>query len=315
MAYEILVDDTLNHQKIILRNTETKFEAEVFAFGAILNAFRFPFENTIINIVAAFSSPEQAKEDLKPFFRSAKLSPYACRLNYGKYSFHGKEFQVEKNYLGPHGMHGLLYDAIFEIKESITDQESASIILTHHYDGSDNGFPWEFDLEVEYRLSEGNMLTVKTSVSHTNPFAIPYMDGWHPYFSLDTSIDECYLQFDSSELVEFNETLIPTGKMLPYEKFRTKTYMDGISLDNCFVLDQSNTQPKAVLTSEKLKLTILPESSYPYFQIYTPDDRKSIALECLSGAPDCFNNHLGLKMIDPNETASFVTHYVPEVIG
>jgi aldose 1-epimerase len=314
MAYEILVNDTMNHQVITLRNTDTKHEVEVYSFGAILNAFRFPFENTIINIIAAFTSPEEAKQTITPLFRSAKLSPFVCRLNNGKYHFHGKEFQIEKFYLKQHALHALLYDATFEIKESITDQESAAIKLHHHYDGSDNGYPWEFDLEVEFKLSEGNMLSVKSTVSHTNEFAIPYADGWHHYFSLDTSIDECYLQFDSNTMMEFDAGLIPTGKMLHDDRFSNKAYMNGVFLDNCFVLDQSKSQPKAILSSEKLKVTIMPESSYPYFQIYTPDDRKSIALECISGAPDCFNNKIGLKMINPNETMSFVTHYIPEIL-
>jgi aldose 1-epimerase len=186
--------------------------------------------------------------------------------------------------------------------------------LHHHYDGSDNGYPWEFDLEVEYKLSDGNVLSLTSSVSHTNEFAIPYADGWHPYFSLDTSIDECYLQFNSNTMLEFDDGLIPTGNMINDERFSHKTYMKDVILDNCFVLNQSGSQSKAVLSSEKLKLTIIPESLYPFFQIYTPADRKSIALECISGAPDCFNNGIGLTMIAPNETISFVTHYIPEVI-
>lgn len=314
MAYEILADDTLNYPVITLRNTETKHEVEVYSFGALLNAFRFPFENTIINIIAAYTSPEEAKQTIVPLFRSAKLSPFVCRMKNGRYHFHGKEFRIEKFYMKEHALHALLFDTVFEIKESRTDQESAAIVLHHHYDGSDNGYPWEFDLEVEYRLSEGNMLTVKSTVNHTNEFAIPYADGWHPYFSLDTSIDECYLHFDSNAMMEFDEGLIPTGRMLEDKRFSSKAYMKDVFLDNCFVLDQSLSQPKAVLSSEKLKVTILPDASYPYFQIYTPDDRKSIALECISGAPDCFNNGIGLKMIEPNESVSFTTHYIPAII-
>jgi aldose 1-epimerase len=315
MAYEILVNDSLNHQIITLRNTDTKHEVEVYSFGAILNAFRFPFHNSVINVIAAFSSPEEAKQTITPLFRSAKLSPFVCRLNNGKYHFHGKEFQIEKFYLKQHALHALLYDATFEITESVTDQESAAIKLHHHYDGSDKGYPWQFDLEVLFKLSDGNLLSVTSTVTHTNEFAIPYADGWHHYFSLDTSIDECYLQIDTDTMIEFDEGLIPTGKMLDDDRFSSKAYMDGVFLDNCFVLDQSTSQPKAVLSSEKLKLTIMPEASYPYFQIYTPDDRKSIALECISGAPDCFNNNIGLKMIDPNESVSFTTHYIPEIIS
>jgi aldose 1-epimerase len=314
MAYEILVDDSLNYSVITLRNTDTKHEVDIYSFGALLNAFRFPFENTVINIIAAFTSPEEAKQTIVPLFRSAKLSPFVCRMKNGEYEFHEKTFKIEKYYMKEHALHALLYDAVFEIKESRTEQESAAIVLRHHYDGSDNGYPWEFDLEIEYKLSEGNMLSIKSTVNHSNEFAIPYADGWHTYFSLDTSIDECYLQFDSNTMIEFDEGLIPTGNMLNDERFSSKAYMKDIFLDNCFVLDRSRSQPQAVLSSEKLKVTIMPESSYPYFQIYTPDDRKSIALECISGAPDCFNNKLGLRMIEPNETISFITHYIPEII-
>jgi aldose 1-epimerase len=168
---------------------------------------------------------------------------------------------------------------------------------------------------VEWRLSEGNILSCKTTVSHTNEFPIPYADGWHPYFSLDTSVDECYLQFNSREIVEFDEALIPTGKIIADERFNSKNYLAGVKLDNCFVLDGSVTQPKAVLSSEKLKLAIIPDQAYPYLQVYTPDDRRSIAIENLSALPDCFNNGIGLKMIGPNETVSFATHYHPEIIA
>jgi aldose 1-epimerase len=314
MPFEILVTEAVNYSVITLRDTETKHEAEIYSFGALLNAFRFPFENTVINIVEGFSSPEEARQKITPFFRGAKLSPFVCRMKNGRYNFKDKEYTIEKYYLGKNAIHGLLYDGVYEIKESITDQEGAAVVLYHHYDGSDNGYPFEFDIEVEWRLSEGNILSCRTTVSHSNEFPIPYADGWHPYFSLDTSIDECYLQFNSREMVEFDEALIPTGKMIADERFNSKHYLNSVKLDNCFVLDSSVTQPKAVLSSEKLKLAIIPDQAYPYLQVYTPDDRRSIAIENLSGLPDCFNNGIGLKMIGPNEKVSFATHYHPEII-
>ena len=315
MAFEIIVEEASNYPVITLRNTETEHEAEIYSFGALLNAFRFPFENSVINIVEGFSSPEQARQDIAPLFRGAKLSPFACRMNNGRYTSRDEEYRIEKYYLKEHAIHGLLYDAVFSIKESRTDQESAAIVLYHHYDGSDNGYPFDYHLEVEWILSAGNMLSCKTTAWHSNDFPLPFADGWHPYFSLDTTIDECYLQFDSYTMVEFDNGLIPTGNLLRDERFWNKTYLQDIFLDNCFLLDQKLAQPKAVLTSEKLRLEILPEPSYPYFQVYTPADRRSIALENLSGAPDCFNNGMGLKMLEPNEKLSFATHYVPSLNG
>ncbi len=314
MAYEINVEEALNYSIITLGNTETKYEADIYSFGGLLNAFRFPFENSVINIVDGFSSPAEAKQKMTPFFKSAKLSPFVCRLKDGKYHFQEREYTIEKYYLQQNALHALLYDAVFSIKETITDQESAAVVLHHHYDGSDNGYPFEYDIEVEWKLAEGNILSCRTTVSHTNEFAIPYADGWHPYFALDTTIDDCYLQFDSDTMFEFDASLIPTGKMIKDHRFSSKAYMKDVILDNCFLLDQSS-QPKIILSSEKLKLTILPEDSYPYLQIYTPEHRGSIALENLSGIPDCFNNGVGLKMIEPNEYISFTTHYHPQIIS
>lgn len=308
------MEEAVNFSVITLRNTETKYEAEIYSFGALLNAFRFPFKNSVINIVDGFSSPEEAKQKIAPFFRSAKLSPFVCRMKEGRYALGNTTYQVEKYYLGKHAIHGLLYDAVYETRQSITDQEGAAIVLHHHYDGSDNGYPFEFDVEIEWRLSEGNVLSCKTSISHSNDLPIPYADGWHPYFSLDTSIDECYLEFDGTHMVEFDGELIPTGNILAEDKFRSKQYVRGMKLDNCFVLDQSLAQPRIVFSSEQLRLTVMPEPSYPYLQLYTPDDRKSIAIENLSGIPDCFNNNIGLRMISPNEQASFTTHYHAGII-
>ncbi len=315
MAFEILVEEAVNYPIITLRNTRTKYEAEIYSFGGLLNAFRFPFGNSVINIVEGFSSPEEARQKITPFFRSAKLSPFVCRMNNGTYQLNGTTYHIEKYYLAKHALHALLYDAVFEVTETRTDQESGSVVLRHYYDGSDKGYPFEYDTEVEWKLSEGNILSCKTSVSHINGFPIPYADGWHPYFALDTSIDECYLQFDSNQMVAFDAELIPTGEILPCNRFSEKTYLKDVTLDNCFVLDAAALQPRVVFSSEKLRLTILPEPSYPFLQVYTPEDRRSIALENLSGIPDCFNNGIGLTMIQPGEQATFITHYHPEVIG
>lgn len=315
MAYEIVVEEALNYSIITLRNTETKYEAEIYSFGGLLNGLRFPFENSVINVVDGYSSPADAKKAITPFFRGAKLSPFPCRLRDGKYQLHQQEYRIEKYYLEENAIHGLLYDAVFEVRESRTDQESAAVLLYHHYDGSDNGFPFEYDMEVEWKLSEGDVLSCTTRVSHTNEFAIPMADGWHPYFSLDMSVDDCYLQLDSKMMLEFDDTLMPTGELVSDNRFSDKIYLKETSLDNCWLLDQSLSQPKVIFSSERLRLTVLPDPSYPYLQVYTPDDRKSIALECLSAAPDCFNNKMGLIMIAPNEKVSFTTRYYAAAIS
>jgi aldose 1-epimerase len=47
----------------------------------------------------------------------------------------------------------------------------------------------------------------------------------------------------------------------------------------------------------------------PYLQLYTPADRKSIAIENLSGIPNCFNNKIGLQLMKPHQNLILKTSY------
>lgn len=138
-------------------------------------------------------------------------------------------------------------------------------------------------------------------------------DGWHPYFTLNNSIDDCTLQFDSTEQIEFDETLIPTGKKIKDERFINSSSLKGIELDNCFELANPGNS-NCILKTKDLQLTIQPSAAYTYLQIYTPPHRKSIAIENLSAAPDCFNNKIGLLLLEPEKQVSFKTTYSIKVL-
>jgi aldose 1-epimerase len=131
---------------------------------------------------------------------------------------------------------------------------------------------------------------------------------------METPVDSCTLQFDGAALLEFDDTLIPTGKVLPDHRFAEGTSLDGIFLDNCFALDPLTPQAGCVFSSKQLQLTISPAASYPYLQVYTPEHRKSIAIENLSAPPDAFNNGIGLLLAEKNKPAIFSTTYRVETI-
>ncbi len=309
MAFEILINDTASHSTITLTDVDSGCIAEVYAFGALLNAFSIPIQYSVLNVVEGFSSVEDAEQNIVSAYKSAKLSPFACRMKHGTYSFHQKEYTVQKSYLDVHAIHGILFDAIFEIKNSYAGNDKALVELVHQYKGTDVGYPFSFELTVIWVLEANNKLSVSTAIIHQNDFAIPYADGWHPYFTLGESVDACTLQFDSNTMLEFDETLIPTGKLLPDNRFTSSIKLKDIFLDNCFVLDPLVEHPACVLKGSKAILQITPHSSYPYLQIYTPLHRQSIAIENLSAAPDAFNNGMGLQLLQPNQPYIFSTSY------
>lgn len=60
---------------------------------------------------------------------------------------------------------------------------------------------------------------------------------------------------------------------------------------------------------KKLQLEISCDKLYPILQVYTPDHRKSIAIENLSAAPDAFNNGIGLTALAAGKEITYSTCY------
>lgn len=294
--------------RILLQSEQQ--QAEIFTFGALANAYRLHQSNgTWFNCIAAFDTPDDAKARITQGFRSAKLSPFPCRLNQGRYRFNGQDHQTGRHLLNGHAIHGLLYDAEFDLADSGSDAHSAWVRLSHRFDGG-HGYPYAYRLDIEYRLSARG-LSVATTVHNTGAQIMPLADGWHPYFTLGGSIDEHSLQLAADTQLEFNAELLPTGRSLTDSRFQAARSLHGIELDNSFVLTgPSADQPACTLSRERLMLDIFAEQHYPLLQLYIPPERDCIAIENLSGAPDCFNNGIGLTELPPQHSRTFICRYL-----
>lgn len=309
MRFEVTVNTQEAYPVISLKDSQSGCQAEVYAFGGLLNAFRLPTPKGVINVIEGFSSVADAQQNITKGFRSAKLSPFACRLTKGSYRFQDKPYKVESHYMGEHAIHGLLYNIAFDVTGSSADETCAQVTLHHHYTGTDAGYPFAYEVTITWKLQAGNHLAVTTTVQHNNTTPIPFIDGWHPYFTLGSTIDACTLQFNSGLQLEFSADLLPTGNTLPDARFVNGASLKGVALDNSFLLDPQKEASRCVFSNDHLQLTIEPDVSYPYLQIYTPPSRKSIAIENLTGAPDAFNNGIGLIVLQPLEKRSFTTNY------
>lgn len=282
------------------------------ACGAILHAFAVMHNKKLLNLVDSYASKKEFDTAMEANgFKGAKLSPFVCRMKAGKYNYGEKDYTVEKYFLGPHAIHGLIYNAPFRIIHQQADEEKAVLTLLHSYMGSDAGYPFFYDCKIIYALKKNNSLTITTTIINKDAGMVPVCDGWHPYFGFGGSINDCQLEFQSKEILEFDEALIPTGKLIPYQDFGSLKNIENAFLDNCFTVNFAECQPLLVFRdpSQKIQLEIYPDKSYPYLQIYTPPHRHGIAIENLSAAPDAFNNGIGLISLPAGEQVSFSTTY------
>src|SRR5476649_744088 len=110
MPFEIFLTGDTEYPVITLKDTITGCEAEIFAFGGLLNAFRIPVKGGLQNVVEGFADVRDAKNNITNGFKSAKLSPFVCRMNKGIYHVNGAVYRVEKYFMNGHAIHGILYD-------------------------------------------------------------------------------------------------------------------------------------------------------------------------------------------------------------
>jgi aldose 1-epimerase len=308
MPFETIVTGEPGYPVITLTDLGTGCQAEIYGFGGLLNAFRIPHANGLTNVIDGFSSMKDAMENITNGFRSAKLSPFVCRMKRGEYRFENKDYTTQKYFLSGHAIHGLLFDATFKITDTRSAIDHASVTMEHDYKGTDAGYPFLYKMIINWKLEAMNKLSVTTTLTNQNQTNIPMADGWHPYFTLGGSVDDCLLQFNSNCQLEYDAELLPTGKKISDTRFTNGISLRGIELDNSFELNATTTA-KCILENDVFRLTIEPGKEYPLLQIYIPAHRNSIAIENLSGAPDNFNNGMGLILLAPGEKKVFTTSY------
>ena len=95
MRFTVEINQESLHPSIILKDNYTGCFAEIFSLGALLNAFHIPKGNSTVNIIDGFESIEEAAANTTNGFKSAKLSPFVCRLKNGEYSFRMKKYTMK----------------------------------------------------------------------------------------------------------------------------------------------------------------------------------------------------------------------------
>jgi aldose 1-epimerase len=293
-------------------------------YGATLHAFRvrspsadlMATPDALFNVIDNYAGLAEVEEQMGKSFKGPKLSPFPCRIAKAAYRFAGKEYIFSRSFGDGTAIHGLLYDKPFSITDEAANESSASLTLQYEYKRQDAGYPFQYNCLVKYILHPENLLEVRTMVTNLDDSAIPIADGWHPYFHLGGKIDDWLLRFNAESIVEFDDQLIPSGRLLTFDDFNKERPIGHTQLDNCFVLAPGEPGPVCSLFNpgSGLRISFFPDAGYPYLQIFTPPGRQSVAIENLSAAPNCFNNNMGLTLLSPGHSQTFTVKYKVGVV-
>lgn len=277
-------------------------QGQIFpSLGGVLGDLQLFNGNTSLSILDSY----QAADDTiaKAFYKSHFLLPFPNRMKDGRYTFDGKSYQFPVNDANTtNNLHGFLEPISMEIIHQEENENQAVVELKGSFEGLDY-YPFPFDFYVKYTLTNSELI-IQTKIRNTGNTAMPIGFGWHPYFKLDTeNIDVLKMQFPDCQSVEVDNRMIPTGETKDYAKFSDLTTIGKTKLDTCFILNHSDSKRATItLQSATTTLNVWQETeTFPYFQVYTPNQRQSIAIEPMTCNIDVFNNKNSLWILEPEE--------------
>lgn len=278
------------HTLYTLADASTGVSAGVIpSFGGNVRSLRLSFEGSLFDVLEGCADPGLLAK--RPFM-GAKLIPWPNRIRDGTYHLQGKDFKLPINEPGRNtALHGLLYDRPLDVERQHSSSGEASLYLDYIFDGSDAGYPFLLEVKLLYTLGKKGF-ACETRAKNIGDTALPFADGWHPYFTLRKPIDKLLLTIPAEEFYTVDSQMIPTGK----EKFSFDGRLRGVSFDTGFILAGKET-----LLTDPMKgvsVALWQDKSYPYLQVYTPPSRSSIAIEPMSAATDAFNSGDGLLVLD-----------------
>lgn len=254
-----------------------------------------------VNLLETYIFEQALLKDLDVTYPNCKLSPFVCRIYQGRYTWKNQTYQIKPLKADGNALHGWMYKAGFSVKQKIQSQDAAKLQIQASYNGDFDFFPFSFDLNKTYTLHRSGKFKITSHYINTGNTSFPLTDGWHPYFLAPDGTDQTLLEADVNEYLAA-EKLIPNGKRIAYLPFQKGQQIGSTHWDTCFVWKEHG---KARLTTSIGTLIMENLKGYDFLQIYTPPHRKSIALEPLTGAPNAWNNHIGLITLQPNEQREF----------
>lgn len=254
------------------------------------------------SILDGYATPEELAAG--KWGKSTVLFPFPNRLAKGQYKWQGKQYQFPINNASTgNAIHGFVREETFEVEYCFLAKDGASIRCFYDYDGRRDYYPFPFSLEIEFTISNDGLFRMAVEVTNQGDKALPFGFGWHPYFRLAKNADAHALKLPPCEKVDIDETMIPTGKRAVYTDFHTKKNVETTELDTCFQHTQTTGSPKLLLSAPGRSLTVKASAKlFPFFQVFTPPHRESIALEPMTCNVDAFNNKQGLITLEPDKS-------------
>ncbi len=229
----------------------------------------------------------------------ALLAPFANRVRNGEYLFDGVKHKLPVNSEG-HAIHGFVKD-----KEWRVSEEGDGFIKMELDSKGEPGYPFELSFAVSYEASKRGF-NVEMAAINTGRTNAPITMGAHPYFTHPSPRSQWFINAGDAFRLEMVGN-IPTGRTIPQ---RLSTYIG--EYDDCYRIDGDEVQ----LIFPRDWDIVIKLHGFHFIQLFTPSWANAVAVEPMTGAPDAFNNGIGLTALEPGKSlrASFTMMPRPKAV-
>ena len=268
----------------ILRN-KNNMEVCITNFGGRIVSVMVPDKDgQMRDVVLGFDSIQDYIS--KPSDFGASIGRYANRINQGKFTLDGVEYQLPRNnyghclHGGPQGFQYRVYDAV-----QLNPQE---LQLTYVAKDGEEGFPGNITCKVLMKLTDDNAIDIQYEAETDKPTIVNMTN--HSYFNLDGdagSNAEHLLTIDADYYTPVDSTFMTTGEIVPVEDtpmdFRTPMPVgerindfdfvqlkNGNGYDHNWVLNAKGdiNRRAATLKSQKTGIVLDVYTNEPGVQVY-----------------------------------------------
>ncbi|MEQ1795695.1 MAG: hypothetical protein ABL970_16050 [Nitrospira sp.] len=288
--------------------------AVVSPWGAALRRyFQIEADGRETDIVWGYSGVSQKKGG-----QGDVLIPFPGRIAEGRYSFEGQAFQLERNDKeGPNAIHGFVRTLPWRVSRVEPSSIAFDISLEAEQYGR-KGYPFSLAIRVLYSL-DGKGLSCSFDVENVGARPAPVGVGFHPYFTVGTAvIDDAETRIPGAGFLEFNDKLVPTGKVLPAADTewdcRNFRRIGEKKFNHCYVQLERDAEGMATASLRHAVsgrvIEVRMDRAFSAIVVYTGDaiadaPRRAFAIEPMTCASDAFNHpEWGLKRLAPRESFS-----------
>ncbi len=288
-------------KQVTIKNSELRLTA--LDYGAVIQKLMFRNKDgRWFNVVASLKNPKDYISD--QISLGATVGRFAGRISGGGFRIGNEVYNLyTENGVHLHGGSAGFGKKTWKI-EQVDDSSHPSLQFTYLSPHMEEGYPGELKVSIRYTL-KNNSLVIEHRAVTDRPTIVNLTN--HSYFRLDDrpQIDHYTLRLISDALLETDEKLLPTGRIIPIEgsdfNFRQSNKIGRVRMDTPFVCASVDGYVGEVF-SDISGIRMRVSSNQPAVVIYTPPEFAAICFETQNYPDAPNNNSFPSSILNPGET-------------